>query len=94
MAEEIVELEYRQLARTILEHNPGVDLGRIRAAFEVADLAHSGQRRRRMRAISITAAPVPDVITAILRGKRGRGCFLRLYAGHCIPLFCFFFRFL
>ncbi|MBR4578049.1 MAG: bifunctional (p)ppGpp synthetase/guanosine-3',5'-bis(diphosphate) 3'-pyrophosphohydrolase [Oscillospiraceae bacterium] len=46
MAEEIVELEYRQLARTILEHNPGVDLGRIRAAFEVADLAHSGQRRK------------------------------------------------
>ena len=46
MAEEIVEQEYRQLADAILEHNPGVDLGRVRAAFEVADRAHSGQRRK------------------------------------------------
>ena len=33
MAEEIVEQGYRELAETILEHNPGVDLGRVRAAF-------------------------------------------------------------
>ena len=33
MAEEIVEQEYRQLSNAILEHNPGVDLGRVRAAF-------------------------------------------------------------
>ena len=46
MAEEIVEQGYRELADTILEHNPGVDLGRVRAAFEVADLAHAGQRRK------------------------------------------------
>ena len=46
MAEEIVELGYRELADTILEHNPGVDLGRVRAAFEVADRAHSGQKRK------------------------------------------------
>jgi len=46
MAEEIVEQGYRELADTILEHNPGVDLGRVRAAFEVADRAHSGQRRK------------------------------------------------
>ena len=39
MAEEIVEQGYRELAATIHEHNPGVDLGRVRAAFEVADLA-------------------------------------------------------
>ena len=46
MAEEIIEQGYRELADTILEHNPGVDLGRVRAAFEVADRAHSGQRRK------------------------------------------------
>ena len=46
MAEEIVEQGYRELAETILEHNPGVDLGRVRAAFEVADRAHLGQRRK------------------------------------------------
>ncbi|MBQ7737710.1 MAG: bifunctional (p)ppGpp synthetase/guanosine-3',5'-bis(diphosphate) 3'-pyrophosphohydrolase [Oscillospiraceae bacterium] len=46
MAEEIVEQGYRELAETILEHNPGVDLGRVRAAFELADRAHSGQRRK------------------------------------------------
>ncbi len=46
MAEEIVEQAYQELAETILEHNPGVDLGRIRAAFEVADRAHGGQKRK------------------------------------------------
>ena len=46
MAEELVEQGYRALADTILEHNPGVDLGRVRAAFEVADRAHSGQKRK------------------------------------------------
>ena len=46
MAEELIEQEYRVLADTILEHNPGVDLGRVRAAFEVADRAHSGQKRK------------------------------------------------
>ena len=29
-----------------MEHNPGVDLGRVRAAFELADRAHSGQKRK------------------------------------------------
>ena len=46
MAEEIVEQGYRELAEAILAHNPGVDLGRVRAAFEVADRAHSGQKRK------------------------------------------------
>ncbi|MBQ3405058.1 MAG: bifunctional (p)ppGpp synthetase/guanosine-3',5'-bis(diphosphate) 3'-pyrophosphohydrolase [Oscillospiraceae bacterium] len=46
MAEENVEKAYKQLADTILEHNPGVDLGRVRAAFEVADRAHAGQKRK------------------------------------------------
>ena len=46
MAEEIIEQGYRELADTILEHNPGVDLGRVRAAFELADRAHSGQKRK------------------------------------------------
>ena len=41
MAEEIIEQGYRELADTILEHNPGVDLGRVRAAFELADRAFS-----------------------------------------------------
>ena len=45
MAEEIVEQGYRELAATIHEHNPGVDLGRVRAAFELADRAHAGQKR-------------------------------------------------
>ena len=46
MPEDMVEREYKALADTILERNPGVDLGRIRAAFEVADRAHSGQKRK------------------------------------------------
>ena len=46
MAEQMVENAYKDLADTILEHNPGVDLGRVRAAFEVADRAHSGQKRK------------------------------------------------
>ena len=46
MIEEIVEQGYRELAETILEHNPGVDLGRVRAAFELADRAHGGQKRK------------------------------------------------
>ena len=46
MAEEIVEQGYKELADTILERNPDVDLGRVRAAFEVADRAHAGQKRK------------------------------------------------
>ena len=46
MAEEIVEQGYKELANTILERNPDVDLGRVRAAFEVADRAHAGQKRK------------------------------------------------
>ncbi len=46
MAEEIAEQGYRELADTIHEHNPGVDLGRVRAAFEMADRAHAGQVRK------------------------------------------------
>ena len=46
MAEDLVEKGYKALADTILEHNPGVDLGRVRAAFEVAALAHSAQKRK------------------------------------------------
>lgn len=43
---ELIENAYRSLADTILAHNPGIDLGRVRAAFEYADRAHSGQRRQ------------------------------------------------
>ena len=46
MAEEIVEQGYKELADTILERNPDVDLARVRAAFEVADRAHAGQKRK------------------------------------------------
>ena len=42
----IIENAYRELADAILERNPGIDLGRVRAAFEAADRAHSGQRRK------------------------------------------------
>ena len=45
-AVDIVEESYKELANTILERNPGVDLGRVRAAFELADRAHSGQLRK------------------------------------------------
>ena len=43
---QLVEQEYKRLADTILEHSPGIDLGRVRAAFETAERAHGGQRRR------------------------------------------------
>ena len=46
LAEPMVEEAYSDLAKTILEHNPGVHLARVRAAFEVADRAHGGQRRK------------------------------------------------
>ena len=42
----LIEDAYRSLADTILERNPGIDLGRVRSAFEYADRAHSGQRRQ------------------------------------------------
>ena len=42
----LIEEAYRSLADTILERNPGIDLGRVRAAFEYAERAHSGQRRQ------------------------------------------------
>ena len=41
-----LEALYASLANKIYEHNPGVDLGRVRAAFEVAERAHSGQMRK------------------------------------------------
>ena len=43
---ELVENAYRSLADTILERNPGIDLGRVRSAFEYAERAHTGQRRQ------------------------------------------------
>ena len=43
---ELIENAYRSLADTILERNPGIDLGRVRSAFEYADRAHTGQRRQ------------------------------------------------
>ena len=39
MPDERVEQVYKELTDTILERNPGVDLGRVRAAFELADRA-------------------------------------------------------
>ena len=43
---ELIENAYRSLADTILERNPGIDLGRVRSAFEYAERAHTGQRRQ------------------------------------------------
>ena len=66
MAEEIIEQGYRELADTILEHNPGVDLGRVRAAFELADRAHSGQKRK-------AGTPYVTHCVAAARDLRGDG---------------------
>ena len=41
-----VEELYEQLEKTALKYNPSADVGRIRAAFEVADRAHGGQLRK------------------------------------------------
>ena len=41
-----VEELYEQLEKTALKYNPSADIGRIRAAFEVADRAHGGQLRK------------------------------------------------
>ena len=41
-----LETMYALLAGKIHDSNPGADLGRIRAAFEVAERAHSGQLRK------------------------------------------------
>ena len=49
MAEEIIEQGYRELADTILEHNPGVDLGRVRAAFELPTAPTAGRSARPAR---------------------------------------------
>ena len=55
LAEPMVEEAYQDLARTILEHNPGVHLDRVRAAFEVADRAHGGQRRKQREDKKVSA---------------------------------------
>jgi GTP pyrophosphokinase len=41
-----LEVQYKSLADKIQERNPGADLGRVRAAFEVAVRAHSTQFRK------------------------------------------------
>ncbi len=41
-----VEELYSELEKTALKYNPSADIGRIRAAFDVADRAHSGQLRK------------------------------------------------
>jgi len=40
------EVMYAQLERSVLDMNPSANVGRIRAAFECAKIAHSGQKRR------------------------------------------------
>ena len=40
------EAEYENLQKFVLDCNPTADIGRIRAAFECANVAHSGQKRR------------------------------------------------
>ena len=41
-----VELMYKKLEEKIIASNPLADLNRIRAAFEMANEAHAGQKRR------------------------------------------------
>ena len=41
-----VEAHYRELEQTITAANLPTDLGRVRAAFEVAERAHAGQKRK------------------------------------------------
>ncbi|MGI5986427.1 MAG: RelA/SpoT family protein, partial [Oscillospiraceae bacterium] len=40
------EKMYEQLEKSVLEYNPTADIGRIRAAYECAVIAHSGQKRK------------------------------------------------
>ena len=37
---------YDDLAKTVIQYNPGADMGRIQAAFDCAERAHSGQKRK------------------------------------------------
>ena len=37
---------YEDLTRSVLQYNPGADMGRIQAAFDCAERAHSGQKRK------------------------------------------------
>ena len=38
--------QYEQLERTVRQYNPGADLDQIRAAFDFAEQAHQGQKRK------------------------------------------------
>jgi len=40
------ESMYEQLEKSVLEFNPTADIGRVRAAYECALIAHSGQKRK------------------------------------------------
>ncbi|NLH00766.1 MAG: bifunctional (p)ppGpp synthetase/guanosine-3',5'-bis(diphosphate) 3'-pyrophosphohydrolase [Clostridiales bacterium] len=40
------EKMYEQLEKSVIEMNPTADVGRIRAAYECASIAHSGQKRK------------------------------------------------
>ncbi len=41
-----IQEQYDYLEKTIREYNPGADLQQIRAAFDFADKAHAGQKRK------------------------------------------------
>ena len=43
---EKLEQMYQQLVDSIRSYNQNIDLGRVRAAYECAERAHSGQRRK------------------------------------------------
>ena len=38
--------QYEKLEKTVAAYNPGADLTHIREAFDFAEKAHSGQKRR------------------------------------------------
>ena len=38
--------QYERLEQTVREYNPGADLEQIRAAFDFAEQAHQGQKRK------------------------------------------------
>ena len=54
--------QYEQLERTVRQYNPGADLDQIRAAFDFAEQAHQGQKRKRGAPYIIHPLAVAQII--------------------------------
>ena len=59
--------QYERLEKTVREYNPGADLEQIRAAFDFAEQAHQGQKRKSGEPYIIHPLAVAQIVAEELR---------------------------